>query len=260
MGEWRALLSKLLTRREQLVLLALAGGLLVGSVTLYAFRSKAEPEEAQALTFAASPGASVEPAPARPRATVAEPEPPPTVVAPPAADPVVAVSVRGAVAQPGVYEFSPDARVQEAVDRAGGPLETADLSDLNLAARLLDGTTLTVPQGPDANGRVGARSCSVLPVNPPEYTISGWRNSSAPSPPATASGSAPAARGSSGLLDLNTASELELQSLPGIGPKLASQIVQYRAETRFARVDDLEQVSGIGPKKLESIRPFVTVR
>ncbi|MDX9971729.1 MAG: ComEA family DNA-binding protein [FCB group bacterium] len=254
------MLSKLLTRREQLVLLALAGGLLVGSVTLYAFRNKAEPELAEALTFAPSPSHSVETPPVRPPEAVAEPEAPLAATVPPVAEPVVAVSVRGAVTQPGVYEFSPGARVQEAVDRAGGTLDTADLSDLNLAARLLDGTTLTVPEAPEANGRIAARSCNVWPDNPPEYTISGWRNSPAASSPAAAPGAAPAERAATGLMDLNTASETELQSLPGIGPKLASQIVQYRAETRFARVEDLEQVSGIGPKKLESIRPFVTVR
>lgn len=256
------MLSKLLTRKEQLVLLALAGGLLVGSVTLYAFRGTARPDVAQALTFAPAPRTAI----AAPQPPELEPVVKPDAVPASNATPATAeqhavtVSVRGAVALPGVYEFSPGARVQEAVDRAGGPIETADLSDVNLAARLMDGSTLTVPEGPRSDSRFAARAGGTLPANPAAYTISGWQPTSEAPEPAPALGATAGGGSASGLLDLNAASEMELQSLPGIGPKLAAQIVQYRADTRFTRVEDLEEVSGIGPKKLESIRPFVTVR
>ena len=63
-----------------------------------------------------------------------------------------------------------------------------------------------------------------------------------------------------GLLDLNSASQDELETLPGIGPKLAAEIIAYRSRAPFASVDDLTNVSGIGPKKLEGVRNLVTVR
>jgi competence protein ComEA len=170
--------------------------------------------------------------------------------------PVVAVSVRGAVALPGVYEFSEGARVQEAVDRAGGATAAADLSDINLAARLMDGTTLTVPETPDPKEHFGARQAT--PMNPTAYTITGWQPTAASAPAGSAGTDAAGAK--SGTLDLNSASEAELQALPGIGPKLAMQIVQYRAGTRFSCLEDLLNVSGIGPKRLETLRPFVSVR
>lgn len=252
------MLSKLLTRREQLVLLALAGSLLVGSATLYTYRAAARPETAQALTVES---ARIEAHPEARRENVRPVEakaPAAEAKAPAAETPdVVAVSVRGAVALPGVYEFSPGARVQEALDRAGGALDAADLGDVNLAARLMDGTTLTVPEAPAAQGRF-APGLQAATVNPPAYTVSGWRPMAAEALADPAQGAAVAPGGAS--LDLNAASETELQALPGIGPKLASQIAQYRASAPFTRVEDLLNVSGIGPKRLESIRPFVSVR
>ncbi len=73
---------------------------------------------------------------------------------------------------------------------------------------------------------------------------------------------APSSRGQqavSGAIDLNHATQSELESLPGIGPKYASEIIRYRARQPFLRVEDVQEVAGIGPKRLEAIRPFVTV-
>jgi len=75
-------------------------------------------------------------------------------------------------------------------------------------------------------------------------------------PPITA---AEAAISGGGSIDLNKAPPEELESLPGIGPKLASEIVRFRTHTPFQSVDDVIEVPGIGPKKLEGIRPLVMV-
>ena len=154
--------------------------------------------------------------PGAPAATSSSPSPVPSLI----------VDVAGAVHRPGVYEFGEGDRVIDAIERAGGPLGKADLSLLNLAAPLTDGTQILVPK-----------------------TV----------PP----GAAPIPGGSGspgGLLNINSASATDLETLSGIGEVLAATIVEYRDQNGpFASVDDLEDVSGIGPATLEEIRDQVTV-
>jgi competence protein ComEA len=136
------------------------------------------------------------------------------------------VDVAGEVRKPGVYEFAEGQRVIDAVNEAGGPTPKADLSSLNLAAPLTDGTQVLVPSSAGAAGVSGV--------------------------PGTTTGT--------GLINVNTASASELETLSGIGEVLAAEIVNYRTEHGpFASVDDLDEVSGIGPATLEDIRDQVTV-
>ena len=142
----------------------------------------------------------------------------------------IIVDVAGWVRQPGVYEFTSGQRVIDAVNRAGGPKKGADLTALNLAAVLTDGTQIVVPQtGSAVPGGLGSTSAGE-----------------------TTAGAA--------LININTASETELETLSGVGPVTAAAIIDYRTQNGpFATVDDLIDVSGIGPATLEQIRPFVTV-
>jgi competence protein ComEA len=146
---------------------------------------------------------------------------------------VVIVDVAGQVRRPGVYRFQPGDRVIDAVNRAGGAKGNADLSLLNLAAPLVDGTQILVP-------KQGAPP-------PPGVVPSGAGSSGAP--------------GSTGtLVNLNTATEAELETLNGVGPVTAAAIIKYREDHgAFTSVDQLDDVSGIGPVTLEELRPFVTV-
>jgi competence protein ComEA len=148
-------------------------------------------------------------------------------VSPTSSPALLIVDVAGAVRTPGVYEFAEGERVVDAIERAGGPRPKADLSLLNLAAPLVDGTQILVPKfGPAVTGVPGE----------------------------TAPGSA------TGLININTASTTELETLSGIGEVLAATIVEYRTQNGpFASVDDLLDVSGIGPATLEEIRDQVTV-
>ena len=177
----------------------------------------------------------------------------------------IAVSVAGAVHMPGLYEFSDSARVQDLIEEAGGPLEEADLSDINRAARLIDGTTLTVPAKSSARMDGGTlvlrHRASDRLVNPPQYTISGWRPSmQAPTMAQEArSPRSGAVKAGEGLIDLSRATLAELESLPGIGPKLGAEIIRYRATAPFQSVEDVMNVPGIGPKRLEAMRGLVTV-
>ena len=134
------------------------------------------------------------------------------------------VDVAGAVREPGVYEFAPGERVIDAIERAGGATAKADLSLLNLAAPLADGTQILVPtSGGSASG----------------------------ASPGTSAG---------GLININRADATQLEELSGIGEVLAAAIVAYRDEHGpFTTVDDLMDVSGIGPATMEEIRDQVTV-
>jgi competence protein ComEA len=135
---------------------------------------------------------------------------------------VVVVDVVGKVRRPGVYRLRSESRVDDALRAAGGALPGVDMSSLNRARKLTDGEQIAV-------GVTGA-----------------------PVAGGPASGSAP--------VDLNSASLEQLDGLPGVGPVLAQRIVDWRtAHGRFASVDQLREVSGIGPSKFDDIRGLVTV-
>ena len=137
------------------------------------------------------------------------------------------IDVTGWVRHPGVYQFQPGSRVIDAVQRAGGARDGADLTLLNLAAPLADGQQILVP-------KEGA----------------------------SASGAAAGGTGVGGvaLVNINTADEPTLETLNGVGPALAAAIIQFRTDQGpFTSVDQLDEVSGIGPATLEKLRPQVTV-
>jgi competence protein ComEA len=145
---------------------------------------------------------------------------------------VLIVDVAGWVRKPGVYEFADGDRVIDAIDAAGGPRPGADLASLNLAAPLGDGTQILVAK--EGAAPVGADG-TPLP-------------------------SGEGATGGGTLVNVNTASATDLEELPGVGEVIAAAIVDYRTQNGpFTSVDQLEDVSGIGPSTLENIRDLVTV-
>jgi competence protein ComEA len=148
---------------------------------------------------------------------------------PSAAPEVVVVHVAGAVRRPGLYELPAASRVADAIRAAGGPRRAADLDALNLADVLSDGLKVDVPR----RGETPAVAPAVTPGATP-------------------------APGS--LVDLNQADQAALETIPGIGPVKAAAILDYRAQIgSFSSVDELLEVSGIGPATLETMRPYVTV-
>ena len=152
----------------------------------------------------------------------------------------VIVSVAGAVARPGVVTLPVGARVVDAITAAGGARTDADPNALDLAAKLTDGVRVYVP-------KMGEH-VSPLPVGD---SSSGGDSGNA----SNGSGSAPA-----GPVDLNSASESDLEALPGIGPSLAQAIIATRTRLGgFRSVDDLREVRGIGDRRFADLRPLVTV-
>ncbi len=248
------MLSRLLTRKEQWVLLAFAGAIVLGSLVLWLRPSTPPSAPTQttaptttAVVYAAPPPSSI---PAAPAVSIA-PEPSANPEAPSIAS--IRVGIKGAIAHPGVYTLEGDVRVQDLLDEAGGTLNMADLENINLAAPLLDGTTLVVPRR--MSGPPDPDAPSGLELNPPQYQLSAWEASATAE---TKTSPAPLSP-STGRINVNTASRDVLETLPGIGPKLADEIIRTRSAQPFRTVDDLDNVPGIGAKRLETLRPLVQV-
>ncbi len=159
--------------------------------------------------------------------------------------PEIVVHVAGAVVSPGVYHLPPSARVIDAIEKGGGATADADIHRLNLAQKIRDGQQIYVPFIPETTD-----STADAPVVDP-------RIRSVPTPQ-SATRVLPSM--DSPLIDLNTATSEQLQTLPRIGPATAKRIIEYRETSgRFSSVEDLANVKGIGQKTLERIRHLVVV-
>ncbi len=161
------------------------------------------------------------------------------------------VHVIGAVRRPGLVTVEAGARVDEAVRAAGGPTAEADIDRLNLASPVVDGMQIRVPTVDDA-ADPGAAAVDDPLIRWPQATAPPTGSTEAAGP-----GGGPPAQP----VDLNRATEAQLEGLPGIGPALAAAIVRWRVEHGpFATVDELEAVPGIGPAKLAALRDRAIVR
>jgi competence protein ComEA len=141
--------------------------------------------------------------------------------------PQLVVHVVGAVRRPGLYRLADGARIADALRRAGGATRRADLSLVNLAAPVSDGTQVVVPRR-------------------------------APPAPASAGEGGGDPGAAAGPVHLNTATVEQLDELPGVGPVTAQKIIEYREQHgAFSSVDDLDAIPGIGPARLEQLRELV---
>jgi competence protein ComEA len=156
---------------------------------------------------------------------------------PPSATGEIVVDITGAVANPGVFRLAADTRVGDAIEAAGGFSPRVDAervgAELNLAAPLVDGAQVRVPSRDDEPSSAGGAGGS--------------------------GGSGGSSGGSGGLIDLNAATQAELESLPGIGPVTATKIMEARAGAPFRSVDELRERGLVGEKTFEDLRALVTV-
>jgi competence protein ComEA len=152
------------------------------------------------------------------------------VLRPPPTEKPIIVYITGAVPRPGVYALPKGARIQDAISAAGGFLAESDKSQINLAALLEDGQQLDIPYIEGASPVLGTPVPAAVETSTTE------------------------------LIDINTASSDELESLPGIGPTTAQKIIDYR-ETNgpFLNAEDIINVPGIGPGTYERIKDLITV-
>lgn len=133
----------------------------------------------------------------------------------------IVVEIKGAIHHPGVYEMPTGSRLIALIEKAGGLLELSDSNQVNQAALLVDEESIYIPIIGEALATTEADST---------------------------------------LVDINSADETLLQTLPGIGPAKAAAIVAFRETTPFKTIDDLSEVDGIGDKTLEQLRPLIRVK
>ena len=210
--------------RPGAIALALVAALaaILAAVGVWWDRPQTEPVGASG----ALPAVVVTAVPAAEAAAPETPQPPPA--------PLV-LSVSGKVARPGLIELPEGSRVADALEAAGGALPGTDLSALNLARRVVDGEQIAVgvPPAPDA---------AVAPAA------------------GTAEEGGAEAVPSGGPVDLNTATEAQLDALPGVGPVTAQRILEWRRRNgRFARVEQLREIEGIGERRFAQLRELVDV-
>lgn len=147
------------------------------------------------------------------------------------------VFVSGAVVSPGVYELPDTSRVAKAIEMAGGFSDDAATDAVNLARVVQDGEQIAVPRADEvAEGSTFLEQSGVVRSLPAESGTS------------------------SGLVNINTATAEQLESIPGVGPATAQKIIASReAEGPFASIEDIQRVSGIGAKKFENMRDAITI-
>ncbi len=151
------------------------------------------------------------------------------------------IYLTGEVARPGIHEIPADSRLYEAVQVAGGLTGNADKEGINLAAKLADGVHVHIPRAGEGKtpstvveGSLGEQAGERVGESMTGVNLS---------------------------IDVNRATAVELEKLPGIGPKLAQQIVEDRtANGPFSTPEDLLRVKGIGPAKLEKIKEMIILR
>jgi competence protein ComEA len=148
----------------------------------------------------------------------------------------IKVYVTGAVANPGVYSIPRLSRVENAIQAAGGFLKTADSQNINLASKLIDGEEIIVPVFGQNTSASNPGSPTVPTKNTPDSVTT------------------------ANPLDINMATEQQLDNLPGIGAAKAQQIIVFRQQNGpFQKIDDLQNVPGIGPGIFAKIKDLITV-
>lgn len=150
------------------------------------------------------------------------------------------VYITGSVKKPGVYRIPLGSRIFQALEAAGGFANEADQEAVNLAAMLQDGAHIKFP----AKGEAGTRQGPV-PTNP--------------TAPSSGLGTSDL-KASTEFINLNTAEKEDLEKLPGVGPKTAQLIIDYREKNgAYKRAEDLLLIKGIGPAKYDAVKKLVTV-
>ncbi len=164
------------------------------------------------------------------------------------------VHVTGAVRKPGVYALADGSRVVDAVRRAGGVTRRANAEGVNQAAELRDGQQVVVPDRAAPGNGSGAAGTGVASRGGAPSGGAGTASTGGGAA-TVGSGAAGSPAGGSPAIDLNTATLDQLQELDGVGPTTAEKIVRLREERGgIGAVEDLAEIPGIGPKKLEAIR------
>ena len=163
----------------------------------------------------------------------------------------IKVEVKGAINNPGVYELDSDSRVIDAINMAGGLREDANTSVINLSKKLTDEMVIIIYTNDEIynyeTSKIKTEYVYIEVENCPDKVndacINEYQEES----------------NNNGLVNINTASIEELTSLPGIGESKAKTIIEYRNREKFNKIEDIQNISGIGSSLFEKIKDHITV-
>ena len=150
---------------------------------------------------------------------------------------IIVIHITGEVKKPGVVKIKQGSRIEDVISAAGGLTENGDITNVNLAYVVEDGMKIRIPSSGEEN-----IDESYISVDGGKGVIMSEENSNY----------------SNSIININTASETELEQLPGIGPSISSRIIQYRdTNGKFKNIEDIKNVTGIGNNKYEKIKNFI---
>ena len=156
-------------------------------------------------------------------------------------DDIVIIHITGSVKNPGIVKLKEGSRIEDAIEAAGGLTENADITRVNLAYVVEDGTKIKIPSVSEEDigdeDIIDSKSGDNIIIE--ENTLS--------------------SNNSTQTININKATEKEFETLPGIGPSLASKIIEYRNQNgKFGSIEDIKNVNGIGDNKYEKIKDLIT--
>lgn len=153
----------------------------------------------------------------------------------------IVVHITGEVKKPGVVKLKEGSRIEDIIEAAGGLTEKADISNVNLAYIVEDGVKIRIPSEDDEK----TEDESYITEGSGKGVIISNENQSS----------------SNNIVNINTATQTELEELPGIGPSISSRIVEYRNKNgKFKTIEDIKNVTGIGENKFEKIKEFIKIK
>lgn len=163
----------------------------------------------------------------------------------------IMVYITGEVKNPGIYELEENSRIKDVIEEAGGLKETADITDINLATILQDEDKITIPTKDKTMEE--KQNTERIQSNKQSKTTEKSQNTTSISTNTTG-------KNQNTKVNINTATQTELETLPGIGPSTASKIVSYRKENgKFKSIEEIKKVNGIGESKYKKIKELIKV-
>lgn len=162
----------------------------------------------------------------------------------------IVVYITGEVKNPGIYELEENSRIKDAIEESGGLKETADITDINLATILQDEDKITIPSKEETKQE--NQNTEKIQSNNQNKTTEKSQNPTKTTNSIT--------KNQNTKVNINTATQTELETLPGIGPSTASKIICYRKENgKFKSIEEIKKVSGIGDSKFKKIKELIKV-
>lgn len=156
---------------------------------------------------------------------------------------IIIVHITGGVNKPGIVKLKENSRIEDAIEAAGGLTEDSDISEVNLAYMLEDGIKIRIPMIDD-DSDASDKEDYITEDSGKNVILENNSESF-----------------SSSVVNINKATQTELETLPGIGPSLATKIIEYReSKGEFSKKEDIKNVTGIGDSKYASMEDFITVK